>query len=125
LAGGKMKNLYLFVALVFLFGCGASGSRNETNSPNSQAPTPTKKAPVVIEGRVVGGGTGDKYYYYDVQPTKVLINTLDAKLDEQIKVARVNYESQPVLHKEYILSLDYYNEAHPEHGFKIVTFKEK
>jgi len=79
----------------------------------------------MIEARIVEDHGGDKYYYYDIKVMKVVKNSIAANLDPPIKVARVNYETQPELNKTYTLDLDYYNKAHPEYGLKITGFKEK
>jgi len=116
---------FLFLSLVLVCGCSGKIPQEEKSNFDTQTGIVHSDAPVVIEARIVGGGYGNKYYYYDIEPTKVIKNSIEANLDSRIKVARVNYESQPELNKTYTLELGYYNEAHPEYGLKIIRFKEK
>jgi len=122
----KMKRLAIIVLLLL---CVAAAIVFWPHEADTIQQTPkqniTISASVVVLADVISGGTGDKYYYYDISISKVIKNSLPVKLKSTMKVARVNYDSQPDLNKEYVIGLEYYNEGVPKYGLKIVTFKQQ
>ena len=82
-------------------------------------------ASVVIEAEIVGEHGGSKYYWYDIKPTRVIKNTIEARLDSPMMVAIQNDMPEIEVGKKYTLNLAYYNPTNPEYGLRIVSFKEK
>ncbi|NQT18123.1 MAG: hypothetical protein HQ592_00350 [Planctomycetes bacterium] len=120
---------FILLSLILTCGCGDNTSSQEevviVAGPDGGESKSLLIAPVIVEAEIIGGGDGDKYYYYDITVVEVIKNSISVKLDSPMKVARANYEPQPDLNRTYFLDLDYYNEAHPEYGLKIVSFKIK
>jgi hypothetical protein len=115
------------LSIIIICGCGDSNPPQQKTAVVSGSEKGEAKSmvPVVVEAKIVGGGDGSKYYWYDVKPIKIIKNTIAAKLDSPIKVAIQNDMPEVEVGKTYILDLVYYNEAHPEYGLKILSFKEK
>lgn len=129
-----MIKLSIQISTILLLGLMLSGCGNNApqeieaviiSGPDGGGSGSMIVAPVVVEAKVTHGGDGDKYYYYHIAVVRVIKNAISVELGSSVKVARVNYLPQPKLNKIYILDLDHYNEAHPEYGLKMVSFKEK
>jgi|GEM_PF-3963088 len=115
------------LSVLIMFGCSGPTPPSPGASivSDSKAEEAAPTVPVIIEAKITGGGGGSKYYWYDINPTKVIKNTIDAKLSSHVKVAIQNDMPQIEVGKTYVLNLVYYNESHPEYGLKIESFNEK
>ena len=118
-----MKHL-LFLSLFLTCGCSSSITQEKSNS-ETQNGTVHSVAPVIIEARIIECIGCDKYCVYNIELINVIKNSIGAKLDSHIKIARLSWENQPELNKVYTLELCYYNDERPAYWFKILKFKEK
>lgn len=122
--------LITVLTLILLCGCGKATTDQQARveaEPKGDATSTDSKSTslVVIEGKVTGGGVGDKYYWYEIQPRKVLKNSTKSKLGKSLNVAIENDRPQIKVGEIYIAELNYYNPSNPEYGFRIVSFRKK
>ena len=117
-----MRYFLLLVVLILISGC---DDKNTAENNVLDYKDDVAKEKLVIIGKVIGGGWGDKYYQYDIELMNIIDNPQHMSFESHIKIRQANYKNQPELNRFYKFELDYKNiEKYSEYYFYVLDFQE-